>query len=607
MKRFIRGLRTFIRALPHFFIFELAYKMLLVAAGVPAVTLLLRLTVKLSGVGYISDESLYVYLSHPVTIFTVIIMLFCVGLFSFIELTALTACFACVSKGEKITVGGMFRTGIRSFGQAFRGTGIFNVFVFMLCMPVAQFTISSGVFFAPILPMLRRAFLNISSGAAVVVYILLMILFTMFFAGRSYSLHYLVLTEKRFPECIRQSKEKLNGKRSRMALSLVVYSLLTAGIIAAAVLLISFIIVLIIRGFSRPERALRSALSVLRYTWRVIYAMSSFFSAPMLFCWLTEQFNTDNERESAGFTVPDSEHRKHGKGRSKFIAVGVIIVTVAVNIMYLRASYKGNIRRVAGFIGQTQITAHRGNSSAAPENTYYAFEAAIGSGADYIELDVQMTKDGQLVVFHDKKLDRTTNGKGVLTDYTYAELQQLSAGAWFGRGGEFADAKIMLLSEVLDEFAGDIMFNIEIKDHGDTAAAAEETVALIEEYGIVDSCYVTSFSYRIVRQVKQLDPHIKTAMIANFSTATAYSQLKYIDAVSMNYAFVNQSMVNNAHMNGKKVFVWTVDRQADMQQMLALGVDNIITNRPEKAAEVVYSRSVGDIILTVLDAIFGNS
>ncbi len=183
---------------------------------------------------------------------------------------------------------------------------------------------------------------------------------------------------------------------------------------------------------------------------------------------------------------------------------------------------------------------------------------------------------------------------------------QFSAGSWFGKDGEFDDVRIPAMTEVLELVGKDIMLNIEIKRSGDPKRTAEKVVELVEEYGIVNSCYVTSFSYPALKKVKQLNPKIKTAFIANLATATSYSQLPYIDAVSMNYLFVNQSVVNSAHHNGKRIFVWTVDRQSEMQKMMALGVDNIITDRPDRALEVVNSKSVGDTVLTALKYIFGS-
>ncbi len=240
-----------------------------------------------------------------------------------------------------------------------------------------------------------------------------------------------------------------------------------------------------------------------------------------------------------------------------------------------------------------------------PYDTYAdAFEAAMESGADYIELDVRLTKDGQLVVFHDSTLERTTNGSGKLSDYTYNELQKLSAGTDFGKKGEFDDAKIMLLSEVFDLVDRKMLYNIEIKESAGAVQTAEKTVELLEEYNLEGSCYVTSFSYTILKRVKELNPRIKTALIANMAASTSYSMLEYIDAVSMNYLFVNQSVVHEAHRNGKLIFVWTVDRRADIEQMVALGVDNIITNRPDIAVEVVYSNGIGDTFIRILESIF---
>ncbi|MBO7474468.1 MAG: glycerophosphodiester phosphodiesterase, partial [Ruminococcus sp.] len=247
-----------------------------------------------------------------------------------------------------------------------------------------------------------------------------------------------------------------------------------------------------------------------------------------------------------------------------------------------------------------------GFSRVAPENTIPAFKAAMDCGADYIELDVQLTADDQLVVIHDDKLDRTTNGRGLVINRTYEQIKELSAGSWFGSDGEFNDAEIPLFRDVLELVGKDIMLNIEIKKSGDPKKTAEKAVELIEEYGIVNSCYVTSFSYPALKKVKQLNSKIKTAFIANLATATSYAQLPYIDAVSMNYLFVNQSVVNSAHHHGKRIFVWTVDRQSEMQKMIALGVDNIITDRPDKALEIVNSKKVGDTVLTVLKYIFGS-
>ena len=603
MKNFFRSVGAFMRAMPHFLAFELILKLLL-AIGTPVLVLLLKLTMKLSGISYLNDENLLVYIKHPATILVIILMLFFYALFSFVELSALAGCFACFSKGERLTVGGMFRTGTRAFKKAVKGAGIFNFIRYMTIMPLAQFSLSAGMFMAPLLPVLRRLFSSLNGIGAAAVFILIELLFVILILSGSYSLHYLILTDSSFVESAKKSRRAVSSGRLKRIINLFLWTILVFAVTALITFGVSFIIIFVLKGFSKPGAAFGKALKVLKYAWNVFTAVSAFFSAPAIMCWLTQKFLGDVRDEE--IILPNRYTKKIGRAKGTVIIISLITVGALMNFSYFKALYKGNISLNVGIITRTQVTAHRGFSRVAPENTMPAFQAALDSGADYIELDVQLTRDGQLVVFHDDTIERTTNGRGVLTNYTYEQLQAFSAGAWFGKDGEFSDVKIPLFDEVLDLVGRDILLNIEIKRSGNVNATAEKVVELIEAHGIEDSCYVTSFSYPALKKVKKLNPKIKTGLIANLATATSYSHLPYIDAVSMNYLFVNQSVVNSAHHNGKRIFVWTVDRQSEMQKMMALGVDNIITNRPDKALEVVDSKKVGDSVLTALKYIFGN-
>lgn len=602
MKNFFKSMKTFVRAMPHFLIFEFLYKMMLIAVGAPVLAIVFKLTMQASGIAYLSDESMLVYLKSPVTLIFIILVLFCAGFFAFVELTALASCFSCVSRREPVSVGGMLKIGIKSFGKAFRGLGSLRFLLFMLFMPFAQFTLSSGTFIAPIMPILRRIFQNFDSRMAVAVYLVIQIVTIMLIVGQSYSLHYLVLTEKNFGECCKKSLEKIKRKKFRMAFQFLLWTLVILCVIAAATFGISFLIVYIIKGFTLPGKAFRSALRVLVYAVRVFGAVSAFFSAPAIMCWLTGKFMADLDGDEE-IIMPDCRGLIKQKKKNAILIAAISVIGAGMNIYYFIGVYRGNIK-IDASIRSTQVSAHRGFSHDAPENTKYAFEAAIECNADYIELDVQLSKDEQLVVIHDDTLNRTTNGKGRVDKYTYEELSRFSAGAWYG--SEYEDARIMLLSDVLELVDKRCMLNIEIKDIGDVELAADKTVELVKEYGYTKSCYITSFSYKALQRVKSREPKIKTALISNLAAMVRYSQLKDIDAVSMNYLFVNKSVVESAHQNGKLIFVWTVDRKDDIRNMLTLGVDNIITNRPDLAKEIVNSDKVGEVTLTLLEKIFGS-
>ena len=604
-KNFFKSIGVFVRALPDILMYELIFKLLLLSVGAPLLTLLLKLTMKISHVRYLSDEKVWIYLKNPATIIALLLILFFSAMFSFMELSGLAACYSCYYRGERLSVIGMFRTGFHAFKKAFRGKGLLCFMTFMVYMPIAQYTISSGIFLAPILPILRDAFRAVNTRGALAVYIGLQIVFAILIVSRSYSLHFLVLTDKPLYDCTLESRKLIIGQKLKYVLSLVLWTLFIVAATAVITFAASFAVLIVIKGFSSPNKALISSLKVLKYEGEIFAAVAAFVSTPAIMCWLTGKFFADLP-EDTKITLPERTTYKLGRAARVILYVSIISSSLLLNYSYLSALHKGNINLNVGIITRTQVTAHRGCSKEAPENTLYAFEKALESNTDYIELDVQLTKDEQLVVFHDEKLERATGAKGKLSDYTYDELQSLTVKSKYVSEEDFPDARIPLLTDVFELVGEEKLYNIEIKDHGNTNLTVEKTVEAIKEHDLESSCYVTSFSYSAVKKVKQLDPNIKTGLIANVATTTAFMQMKNIDALSMNHLLVNATVVNNAHQNGKRIFVWTVDNKGEMEKMMALGVDNIITNCPDRASEVVYSTTAGRKVLNVLKTIFGS-
>lgn len=601
MKRTFRSALLFLRSFPTVILFELIFKLMLTSIGAPLFSILLEIAMKRSKISYLTTDNIGRLLKNPFTWLILILMLFVLSVLSITELSGLVGCYACKLQKKKITPAGMVVTGLRAFAKAFRGAGALTFVCFMLVVPIAQLTLTSGVFLTPFIPLMRRAISTANHRILLTVAIMVLeavILFML--ASRSYSIHFLVLTEKKYSDCIKNSRKALKGKKLSMAFELLLLSIFLAVMTAAATLAVGFVVMLFIKGFSRPEAAFMSALKVLGYAWQIFTIISVMISAPMVICFLTVGF-VDNVKYSEKLSLPESDKLKLPTAVRAFSAAVLIGVGVFLNFSYIKELYRGNVR--FAILSKPQLSAHRGFSAAAPENTCYAFEEAIRVGADYIELDVQQTADGEIVVIHDDKLDRTTDGKGKVINYTYEELQQFSCGKWFGKA-EYYDAKIMLLSEVLELCRDEIMLNIEIKKAGDSVDTANKVVELLNEYDMTDRCYITSFSYKALKAAKQADPSIRTGLIATLATSAVYSNMKYIDAISINYVFADKKTVSTAHKNGKKVFVWTVDNSEDVERMTALGVDNIITNRPDKAAKAVYSYGVGDYFLTLLENLF---
>ena len=235
--------------------------------------------------------------------------------------------------------------------------------------------------------------------------------------------------------------------------------------------------------------------------------------------------------------------------------------------------------------------AHRGASHDAPENTLAAFRQAREVGADGIELDVQVSKDGEAVVIHDFTVDRTTNGQGAVKDKTLAELRELDAGSWFDE--RFADERIPTLEEVIVEVGQQLVLNIEIKARILSGAhLTAEVVRLIEDHNLVHRVIVSSSNPLVLRRIKRLNPHISTGLL--YSSDLPGHLLRTIlvflanpDALHPEKHLVTQEYMAWAKERGYRVNVWTVDEPGEMERLMALGVDGIITNRPKVLASLI--------------------
>jgi glycerophosphoryl diester phosphodiesterase len=230
------------------------------------------------------------------------------------------------------------------------------------------------------------------------------------------------------------------------------------------------------------------------------------------------------------------------------------------------------------------VTAHRGASSVAPENTLSAMIAAVEAGADFAELDVRLTRDGQVVLLHDRTLDRTTNGTGDVWDFTLEELRSLEAGSWFSE--EYDGEPIPTLREVIRYARGRLSLNIEIKVSREEPTIAAAVADILRSEGCGGSCLITSFSREIVEEVKRIAPEIQTGFIFGSDYPADVFDGDW-EILSVNIEAVDSAFVASAREAGKSVHVWTVDDRDEIIRLIGLGVNGIISNRPALVREVL--------------------
>ncbi|MHB8770625.1 MAG: glycerophosphodiester phosphodiesterase [Syntrophales bacterium] len=242
------------------------------------------------------------------------------------------------------------------------------------------------------------------------------------------------------------------------------------------------------------------------------------------------------------------------------------------------------------------VTAHRGFSGEYPENTLAAFRAAIAAKADMVELDVHLTRDKEIVVIHDDTLERTTDGKGDVADKTLAELKKLDAGFRFNP--RFSGEPIPTLAEVLEVTRGRVLVNIELKK-GKKAfpytleELADRTLAVVEKAGMTDQVLFSSFDPAAIDRIRERNPRLPVAAITQkpWLTPEEAGGGKRYPAINSSFRNLNEQNVRLARTAGLQVHAWTVNTPTDMEKVIALGVDGIITNYPDRLIELLKGKA----------------
>ena len=235
--------------------------------------------------------------------------------------------------------------------------------------------------------------------------------------------------------------------------------------------------------------------------------------------------------------------------------------------------------------GYPLVIAHRGASGLAPENTLAAFHKTLEVGADGIELDVRLTRDGRVVVIHDRRLERTTEGKGPVGTYTLAELKSLDAGSWFGP--EFSDERVHTLDEVFDVMPPELLIYVELKARGHGAwPLAKKVLNIIRRYDRWEATLVASFNPVAMALLRVAEPRIIRGYIWSRYhplplRARWFSPLVKPHWLAPDRGSITPALLDRFHAQGKPVAAWDVDTGTDMNDVIKMGVDAVVTDHPE--------------------------
>lgn len=265
--------------------------------------------------------------------------------------------------------------------------------------------------------------------------------------------------------------------------------------------------------------------------------------------------------------------------------------------------YSSDERMISGSCGAPEVTgftiiAHRGASAYYPENTMAAFQGAIDMEADMVELDVQLTSDNEVVVFHDEKISRCTNGRGRIAGYSYAELKKLDAGSWFDE--KFAGARVPALRDVLDLCKARIAVNIEIKTEAVTdiisGGIEEKCLRMVDQVGMREHVVFSSFDPRALSHLRQIDHQAPVAVLFEkkyYGSMLPSQMIEWLgaDAFNCSRRELGRKWLADLKHHGIPVNVYTVNDEKNMNRLLFLGVDGMFTNYPDVLKRVQRAMS----------------
>ncbi len=232
------------------------------------------------------------------------------------------------------------------------------------------------------------------------------------------------------------------------------------------------------------------------------------------------------------------------------------------------------------------VIAHRGASAAAPENTMAAFRRAVEMGAECIETDLHLSRDGRLIIVHDATLNRTTSGDGLVKNYTFNELRELDAGSWFSK--EFAGEKMPAIEELLD-LAGQADLSLYLEIKGGAGYGVERAViSALRGRKESKAAVVLCFDASVLDRIHQLDRLLMTGLLFESGGEDMVKEAVRVGArqIGPRGDCVNPELVGDAHRRGLKVVTWTINEPAQMRVLAAIGVDGIMTNHPNRLIAV---------------------
>lgn len=551
--------------------YEILYKLASFLIFFPLLETMERLSLRIVGVYYISNYNLRMVLSSPAFWVAMSVILLALAIFIALEFFGLSYGLYASFHHRKVSAREIFSASVRMSGKVLRPKNLlFLVYVFLV-LPLADFYEAFTYTRNFSLPsyMIQRIIANSSYkylviAAAMALGVLSLLLI--------YVIPSMTLLEESFIQSVKRSFRYTLKRFHKVLITAIAWLALIAAVYAAAFAGILAVIKLIVM-WVEPSYRLKLSWSspVILVTESLLLLTLTWILSPLILARIdTAFFNLTGPENMPDFQASYGKAPKH-------LAVRIVNFCLIAVCLYFFVPQKYQQIKTALLYGgrDTMIMAHRGDSVDAPENTLPAFRKAISNDADAAELDVQLTKDGTVIVLHDSSLKRTTGLDKKVWQVTYDQIKDLDNGSFYNPSYEFT--RIPTLDQVLKACKGELYLNIEIKRTGHDSGIVEKTLEVISANHYEDNCDITSFDYDTLSMVKKINSEIYTVYTTTVGGGSL-ARLKDANAFSIEQNFVTPEFVQYMRSENKGIYVWTVDDANMMNRMIDMNVDAIITN-----------------------------
>ena len=563
-------------------VIHLAVTALVFAVLAPAAGLLLRLAVRLSGSAALSDLDILFFVLSPVGATALLLLGSLFSIIVFLEHAALLVVAQSIEAGAEISAARVLRF------LADRSAKLLRLALLVLLRVLANLLPFVLLLLAVYLWLLSEYDINyylterpaewrLATLLGAVIGALGAINLMRLFVNWIFCLPLALFSSRGASQSLADSRSSVLGHRRRIGAWLLLwaaaYALSTACVSAA----LTWAGMYVLPWAVTSVKALLLALGLISLTGMALYFGITFAASAFLSLLILRLFG------QRGFQVAEGPETAVKGGRIPLVANPRLLGwAVAAGLVLALASGLVLVERLS-FTAPTEIMAHRGASAAAPENTLAAVQLAIDSGAQWVEIDVQETADGRVVVIHDSDLKKVGGSPLVVRRSTLDELRQVDIGSWFGP--EFADQRIPTLEEVLSLSRNRIGVNIELKYYGGEVALEQRVIDIVERTGMAEQVVAMSLSYSGIQTLHRLRPDWTVGLLS--SVAVGRLAALDVDFLALNGRAATRRLIRQAHKQGKQVMVWTVNDAVAMTSAMARGADALITDEPAIAVSVL--------------------